>query len=67
MRKYICDVCRKEIKSSDIHVEMDLRVADKRDTADLHSTCYYKLLRTVKELLDELNEDESYTIKAENI
>lgn len=59
MKKIFCDICKKEIKPSDIHMQMDLRVADKKDTVDLHSTCYYKLLRTVKKLLDELNEDEN--------
>ena len=53
MKEIICDVCKKRIEPKDIPVEIELHIADKRLTIDLHNVCYYRFLRGLKEVTED--------------
>ena len=52
MRKYICDLCKREIEPKDIRVELKLQIENKEEAMDMHSLCYYTFLREVKSILE---------------
>lgn len=51
MKKCFCDLCKKEIAPSDIHTSFEIRIGEKKFDVDLHSDCYYELLRELRENL----------------
>ena len=53
MKEIICDICRKKIEPKDIPVEIDLRIGDRVETIDMHSLCYYRFLRELKNVTED--------------
>lgn len=49
MRDYICDLCKKRLTPSDIRMELKVDIEGKEEAIDMHSICYYMLLRALKE------------------
>lgn len=62
MKKYICDLCKKEITPADIPTHFEINVGGKNFEIDMHNHCYYKFIQTLKE--DLLNET---TVDMKNI
>lgn len=57
MKKIYCDLCKKEIKPEDLPTEFPLNVGGKHFEIDMHSVCYYKFVRALREdLLGETEE-----------
>ena len=59
MKKIYCDLCKKEIKPEDLHSEFPLNIGGKHFDIDMHSACYYKFVRALRE--DLLGEPEEKT------
>ena len=49
MKDYICDLCKRRIEPKDIRMEIKANIEGKEETIDMHSVCYYMLLRALKE------------------
>lgn len=53
MKEYICDLCKRRIEPKDIRMEIKADIEGKEETIDMHSVCYYRFLRALKERKDE--------------
>lgn len=56
MRKYYCDICKKEITPADIHISTDVKIGvyGKTETVDFHNLCWVKFKEAVKEMVDDI-------------
>ena len=58
MKKFICDLCKKEINKYDIPISFELKVGEKIIEQDMHSRCYYEFVRALgKEVEDDSNKE----------
>lgn len=58
MKEYICELCKKPIKKSDIRMTFNIRIDDRKtEEADMHSHCYYKFMEFARK---NLLEDEKF-------
>lgn len=56
MKRYVCDLCRREIKPSDIRMSFDVDIDGKKtEEVNMHSHCYYNFMNRLR---DELTEEE---------
>lgn len=53
MKEIICDICKKRIEPKDIHVEVDLHIAEKTKTIDMHNLCYLYFMRELEKATEE--------------
>lgn len=58
MKRFICDLCKKEINKYDIPVSFELKVGEKKIEQDMHSRCYYEFVRALgKEVEDDSDKE----------
>lgn len=53
MKRFICDLCRKEIEPSQIRMELPIKVGGKEYELDLHSICYRRMIDALAETIEE--------------
>ena len=63
MKIIYCDICNKRIEAHDIPTSLDLNVGGKNMQIDMHSGCYYRFVRALR---DVMKEDETYTAESKN-
>lgn len=64
MKIIYCDICKKKIEAHDIPTSLDLNVGGKNISIDMHSACYYKFVRALRDVMEE---GETYTAESKNI
>lgn len=58
MKRFICDLCKKEINKYDIPVSFELKVGEKIIEQDMHSRCYYEFVRALGKEVEDDSEKE---------
>lgn len=53
MKKCYCDLCKKEIKLTDIPTSFEINIGGKSFDLDMHSECYYLFIEKLKENLEK--------------
>lgn len=53
MKKYICDLCKKEISPAEVIMGMEIDINGNKKTLDMHSDCFRRFMDKIKETEDE--------------
>jgi len=54
VKEYICELCKKPIKKSDIRMTFNIRIDDRKtEEADMHAHCYYEFMEFARKNLIE--------------
>lgn len=56
MKKYYCDICKKEITPADIHTSFDIHIGNKTETVNMHNLCWIKFREAVKEMIKDIED-----------